>query len=480
MKVVPAPQNLTTNAKASGPAKPSVQTKPLGLSKPVQPPTASVAQMKPIAAAAYEATRRPEHATGPQTFAPVPVRRLPPLTEALAHFPALEPRAKRVPEGHPLAAVMNPLCDGLPDIVKTLKAAKRVLVIGHTHPPDGDCVGSAKGLAVALQALGKHAVAVVDQELPADLRRVAGKDVKRAADVANEEFDLVVVVDVAQAARTGGVAGKITNSKNVMLIDHHLEADPRGALGLKDDAKLTSLVMPQWGSAAALVRFAVQHLAEEMKVPVEKVAAKCAEPLAAGMYTDNLGFAVSGAQVHALQLFKHTLGETAGLESLTKLLSQSLSPETERILTEGLRRRDVETVHGLAPVMSVQPQLLLNALETEKRIDPLANKGDLISWLMQRLDSSSQEPGVNRCALLLPQDDGNVRVSVRANEEQRRDATVELAKRIGPGGGKPGSAVANVKGKSLEEAESLVVSAFLEDAMAAQRADPFGGAIRSV
>ncbi|HEY1098003.1 MAG TPA: DHH family phosphoesterase, partial [Myxococcota bacterium] len=241
---------------------------------------------------------------------PLPSRRLPAVDAALLDptLTALSPSSIAVPD----------------DVMAALRTAKRVLVIGHV-PPDGDCVGTAAGLCAALKAAGKHAVAVVDDALPAASRAIALGNVGRAAAHADDSFDLVVVVDVAAAARIGGAAAFVAAADHVLVIDHHEGGPTRDGLGLKASATLTTWNDPRADAAAVLVAGVAARLGDD-------AFAAASRPLAAAMYTDTLGFKAPGAKLDTLRLFKGIVGDASSLSTLRASLSPPLPPSVRAVL----------------------------------------------------------------------------------------------------------------------------------------------------
>ena len=57
----------------------------------------------------------------------------------------------------------------LDEILTTIRRAKTICVVGHVRP-DGDCIGSQVGLALALQNQGKHVTVWNQDAVPAKLR----------------------------------------------------------------------------------------------------------------------------------------------------------------------------------------------------------------------------------------------------------------------------------------------------------------------
>lgn len=357
---------------------------------------------------------------------PLPRRQLPPLREALtsAGVEAISP------------ALLFPVPA---DIVTRLAAAKKVLVIGHV-PPDGDCVGSALGLARALAALGKEAHACVDDDLPGNLRRLdddPGRAVRRASAL-DADYDLVVVVDVAAADRIGAARDALQRAPEVMVIDHHLVQTSHEQLGLDPRVPLTTWIEPTADAASLLIAGAAEELARQAPAGApDRARWKSAMlPLAVGMYTDTDGFARPGASWSALSGFKHVLGQTQGGElgrvegvldhhlprAASRVLEQrprrvsGLSEEAARLMTEvitkGLRvtrelASDRSTALLVAPV-----EVTELALAIARREDPRATESDVRGHLLGALD---RLPATHELAVLLYERRDGVLVSTRSS-----------------------------------------------------------------
>jgi len=98
-------------------------------------------------------------------------------------------------------------------IASALREARRVLVTAHVNP-DGDAVGSAAALALALQSLGKEAEAVFDSPPPAKLLPVLGSGAfavleDEAARARLVPPDWWVLLDTCEPERAGGLQDRI-------------------------------------------------------------------------------------------------------------------------------------------------------------------------------------------------------------------------------------------------------------------------------
>jgi len=104
-------------------------------------------------------------------------------------------------------------------IIETIREHQTFCVVGHVRP-DGDCIGSQLGLAMALQNEGKQVVCWNEDVAPAKLKFLDPTGMfsrpKRG-----ESFDCVIATDCASFERLGKTGDCITSRKVLINIDHH-------------------------------------------------------------------------------------------------------------------------------------------------------------------------------------------------------------------------------------------------------------------
>ena len=107
----------------------------------------------------------------------------------------------------------------LTDLSLKLKGEKSVAVICHVRP-DGDTIGSAFALALALEHLGISAVVACDDALPSRFFFLNPiKEVKRALD---GDYSAIIAIDCADITRLGNFYEQFNKHKNTYNIDHHV------------------------------------------------------------------------------------------------------------------------------------------------------------------------------------------------------------------------------------------------------------------
>ena len=117
-------------------------------------------------------------------------------------------------------------------IVEHIKSGERFLLSSHQRP-DGDAIGSAVGMALALRAVGKHAEVVLDAVPPHFLQPFPAVDEIRVAREVTETADASIIMECSSLERTG-VAG--LDRSVVLNIDHHVGNTNYGTVNWIDES----------------------------------------------------------------------------------------------------------------------------------------------------------------------------------------------------------------------------------------------------
>lgn len=118
------------------------------------------------------------------------------------------------------------------DCIRLINKAQRVAVLPHLSA-DGDGLGSAFALAMAIGSLGKKAVVLLEEPVETRLEFMLPlNDVEHyiLPDMPECEFDLAIAVDAADRLRLGRRQDVFFGAKANVKIDHHIEKDPFGEL----------------------------------------------------------------------------------------------------------------------------------------------------------------------------------------------------------------------------------------------------------
>lgn len=325
-----------------------------------------------------------------------------------------------------------------------LASAKRVSVVVHTHP-DGDAVGSGAGMLAYLRLcrgldarllLPDSAPASLAFALPADGVLDAARD-PEAACAWIADSDLLVCQDLNGFSRAGDLAASLRDSSaRKVLIDHHLNPERASFDLVFSETEISSAC-----ELLYQVLLALPGVGTADRLPLDVLTS-----LMTGMTTDTNNFANS-VFPSTLQMASELLAAGVDRDSLIDHLYHSYRENRLRAMGACLQERMQITQEGVAFIV-------------------------LDRAFMQRFDLQEGETegfvnlplgiGRVRLSLLLREDDGHFRVSIRSKEGVSAN---RLATEVFHGGGHERAA-----GGKLYFPEDIAVpaqaEAFLEDVAA--------------
>lgn len=106
----------------------------------------------------------------------------------------------------------------LDNILEEIKNANTIAILVHENP-DGDAIGSATAMHLALKQLGKDSDVIIP-EYPKEFEFLPGaEDIIKESNV--ESYDLVLTLDCATVKLLNGCTKYFENAKTKIAIDHH-------------------------------------------------------------------------------------------------------------------------------------------------------------------------------------------------------------------------------------------------------------------
>jgi phosphoesterase RecJ-like protein len=306
--------------------------------------------------------------------------------------------------------------------------ANRVLVVTHINP-DGDAIGSLLGFGLALRNLGKDVVMTCADVVPELFRYLPA--VEEITLKPSGEFDLVAVLDVAEARRMGPIAEALTRPPD-LVVDHHVTNPGFGRVNFVD---------PHAASTAELLT----ELFEPLGLALTPAIAEC---LLTGLVTDTLGFRTSNTTVKTLGLAQTLMRAGADLQRIYDLSLFKRSYSAVRLWAEGLGRMQMK--HRI-----VWARLPLEA-RTASGYQGFGD-ADLINVL-----TSVREADV--AVIFVERTDGTVKISWRSVPGIN---VAQIATSFG-GGGHAAAAGAEIPG-TMDEVEKVVLEATRAVIKAAQQ-----------
>ena len=173
-------------------------------------------------------------------------------------------------------------------VIGVISSAVRVVLCAHVSP-DGDALGSALALGLALRRMGVDVVVSHDTvpfRTPPSLMFLPGQDLLVRPDSINPGVDVVVAFDTGSRDRLGSLEHLIDGARAMIVVDHHVTNTRFGTHNLIDVTAASTTVM-------------VTRLLDAMGVELDSEIATC---LYTGLVTDTGSFkyAATTPEVHLL------------------------------------------------------------------------------------------------------------------------------------------------------------------------------------
>jgi phosphoesterase RecJ-like protein len=190
-----------------------------------------------------------------------------------------------------------------------LRGARRVLTVCH-RDPEADALGSALGIALAVEALGARATPVCADAVPAMYGFMPHIDRFRTDPDPSIDYDLIVVTDCGELSRVGRVLdehAELFGRVPILDIDHHGSNAGFGAVDWVD---------PAAAATCELVTLALPGLG----VPVDALDGALASVLLAGVVIDTATFQHPNATPRTLRVGAELVAAGAPLSDISRLL----------------------------------------------------------------------------------------------------------------------------------------------------------------
>lgn len=216
----------------------------------------------------------------------------------------------------------------VPDaIVERLLGAQRILTVCH-RDPEADALGSALGLALALERLGKQVTPVCADPVPSMYAFMPFIDRFRQDPDPDVDHDLIVVGDCGELSRVGRVLdehAELFARVPIVDIDHH--------------ASNTGFGVVDWIDAdAAATCEMVTLLLPRLGVPVDTLDGDLAAILMAGVVIDTASFAHPNTTPRTLRVAAELRAAGAPLADISRHLYRTKPTAQLRLFGHALAR----------------------------------------------------------------------------------------------------------------------------------------------
>lgn len=184
-----------------------------------------------------------------------------------------------------------------------IEPAQRIALLAHERP-DGDCLGSALGLAHILQQAGKQCTPICADPAPKTFDFLPGIEMLQHS-LSDENFDLVIALDAGELTRYGAIYEQhrtFLDQATILNIDHHISSQGCGQV---------NIIEP---TAAATGELLVLFL-QQANLPLTTDAAQC---LLTGIITDTASFQYTSTTPRTMEVAALLLRAGAIPENIAK------------------------------------------------------------------------------------------------------------------------------------------------------------------
>ena len=310
----------------------------------------------------------------------------------------------------------------LEQVADVIRSKRRFAVTTHVNP-EGDALGSALALALALRGMGKEAEALNKDSIPFFLKFLPTVGVFRQATRLDDGVDAVFVVDCGDVTRTG-LLDRPGDHPLIVNIDHHVTNTKFGAV---------NWIRPEATASGEMIYDLLVHLGR----PLTKEIAIC---LYTTLLTETGGFRYSNTTQKALEVAARlvSLGADPGIIAQNIYMVNSFERLT--LLGRVLLKMDRHASGKFAWVTITRAdfeETKTTAEDTEEFVNyPRSIKGVEVAVLFREIDAES------------------CKVSFRS---QRKVDVARLAEQFG-GGGHSRAAGCTIRA-GLEAAKAQVLPA---------------------
>jgi phosphoesterase RecJ-like protein len=314
----------------------------------------------------------------------------------------------------------------LNDIVRAIEFSKTIGISFHVSP-DGDSLGSAVALALALEKMHKDVYIICKDNIPDIYKFLPFSKVNIVESIISKITDCVIVLDCGDVKRICADVDILNKDYTLINIDHHLSNQFYGDINLVD-------------TNSSAVGEIVYELIRAINIPLDSDIAKC---IYTSIVSDTGGFKYSNTTSKTHNITADLVSYNINFNDIHMTLFQS--KKLSRVKLYGKIIEEMYLLESDKLCIMKLSKNMLNDLNIEA-----SDTSDIISI---GTDVDSVE-----VAVLLKESDNGVKISLRSKKivDVRK-----IAERFGGGGHTRASGL--TIDKSLEESENIIINAIKEE-----------------
>lgn len=287
------------------------------------------------------------------------------------------------------------------EVIKHLGKISRVMIVSHIMP-DGDSIGSAIALDLAISSLGVDVVNVCAHKVPEHFRFLEGSDRIVLPSVVTRPPQTIVFLDCTGLDRVSQEVCQLMPEKRIIVnIDHHISNEMYGNMNLVD-------------AKAAATGELVFHIIKQLDVNLNRAIV---EALYVAIATDTGSFQYENTSPTTMRIAASLLESGARLETIRENIWESKPRKAMELLATALNRLQFGAGGKLAWI-TLDRDTLNRLGVNDEHADGLINYAKSIQ-------------GVEVALLFKETETGEVKVSFRSKKQIDVN---QLAHKFGGGG----------------------------------------------
>ncbi len=273
---------------------------------------------------------------------------------------------------------LNKICD-------VIKGASRVAILPHIQV-DGDCIGSSFALALALNAAGKKARVILEEQIPTSYAFLGEEyqfyDTLEDAD----NFDTVICLDSGDEQRINKRMSLLASCKNTINIDHHITNTKFAKYNYIDEK-------------CAATGEIIYRLITLLEIEITKEMATC---LYVAIATDTGGFRYTNTTANTHMIASELLKTGIDIGDINRKIFETMSMQKLKLLMEAGRTIEL-FADGKVALVCITRAFIEKVSATDQDVEGLSS-------LPRQIKGA--EVGI----LLTEKEDEKVKVSLRSNQ----------------------------------------------------------------
>ncbi|HHV39418.1 MAG TPA: bifunctional oligoribonuclease/PAP phosphatase NrnA [Tepidimicrobium sp.] len=231
------------------------------------------------------------------------------------------------------------------DAIELIKSSNNILIASHIQP-DGDSLGSALALGMAIAKIKDEVKILKVDDIPSDYIFLPG--IELIEEYEGEELDLFIALDCGDMDRLGPGKKLALKSKSIINIDHHITNDNFGHI---------NIVFP-----SAATGELIYELINEMGIRLDKDIATC---LYTAVSTDTGSFMYSNTTHKTHLIASELLKVGIDIDYINTNLYQNRSMERTNLFLDSLNSLETFLDNKVAIAVTTQAMLASNNAKLE-------------------------------------------------------------------------------------------------------------------